>query len=153
MTTDDWRKFWDLTKDIKIGMFSAFSSDGLLHSRPMATQNRPDDRHNKLWFFMSRSGAPVLDLVRDPNVNVAYADPKAAAYISVAGHAAVFDDVQTKKDLWSAVAQAWFPGGPEDPEVALVAVTIDHAELWKVEDNQMIHMVNHGEVRTDPTEA
>jgi general stress protein 26 len=147
MTTDDWSKFWDLIKDIKIGMFTAFSSDGLLHSRPMTTQNRADDRHNKLWFFMSTKSGPVPDLARDPDVNVAYADPRLDAYISVAGRAAVFDDVQTKKDRWTTAAQAWLPGGPEDPEVALVAVAIEHVEYWKVESNKMVQLVQHGEMR------
>ncbi len=148
MRTDDWGEFWDLIKDIKNGMFTAFSSDGLLHSRPMTIQNRADDRHNKLWFFMSRNSEPVLDLARDPDVNVAYADPGSNWYISVAGRAAVFDDVATKKDLWNTGAQAWFPGGPEDPEVALVAVTIEHVEYWKVESNKMVQLVKHGEMRT-----
>lgn len=148
MTTDDWSKFWDLIKDIRIGMFTAFSRDGCLRSRPMTTQNRADDRHNKLWFFMSRNRAPALDVLRDPNVNVAYADPGSGAYISVAGRAALFDDVQTKKDLWSTATQAWLPGGPGDPEVVLVAVTIDHVEYWTVRNNKMVQLVEHGEVRT-----
>ena len=146
MTTDDWSDFWHLIKDIKIGMFTAYSLEGCLRSRPMTTQNREDDRHNKLWFFMSRDREPVLDLVRDPSVNVAYADPRSDAYISVAGRAALFDDVQTKKDLWSTTAQAWFPGGAEDPEVALVAVAIEHVDYWKVENNKMVK-VTHRDMR------
>jgi general stress protein 26 len=147
MTTDDWRRFWDLIKDIKIGMFTAFSSDGLLHSRPMTTQNRADDRHNKLWFFMPANSEPVLDLARDPDVNIAYADRGSGTYISVAGRAAVFDDVQTKKDLWSTAAQALFPGGPEDPEVALVAVAMEHVEYWNVESDKVVHIVKHREMQ------
>jgi len=145
MPTDDWSKFWDLIKDIKIGMFTAFSNDGLLHSRPMATQNRADDRNDRLWFFMSRDSEPGLDLARNRSVSVAYADPRSGAYISVAGHAAVFEDAQTKKDLW----QAWFPGGPEDPEVTLVSVAIEHVEYWTVDSNRMVQLVRHGAVRMD----
>ena len=64
-TVGDWSKFWALIKDIKFAMFTAHASDGHMHSRPMTTQNRSDDRANVLWFFMSRSSEPVLDIARD----------------------------------------------------------------------------------------
>ncbi len=37
-----------------------------------------------------------------------------------------------KKALWNPRAQAWFPSGTGDPDLALVAVTIEHAEYWDV---------------------
>ena len=63
--TADWIKFWELIKDIKFAMFTAHANDGHMHSRPMTTQNRGDDRANVLWFFMSRSSEPVLDIARE----------------------------------------------------------------------------------------
>ena len=75
----DWTKFWELIKDIKFAMFTAHASDGHMHSRPMTTQNKSDDRANVLWFFMSRSSEPVLDIARDASVNVAYAERAALA--------------------------------------------------------------------------
>jgi general stress protein 26 len=32
--------------------------------------------------------------------------------------------------------QAWFPGGVGDPDLALIAVTINHAEYWDVKTNK-----------------
>ncbi len=62
MTTDsaDWSRLWDMIKDIKYGMFTARHGDGHLHSRPMTTLN--DQRDGVLWFFMSKSSEPVLDI-------------------------------------------------------------------------------------------
>jgi general stress protein 26 len=139
-TAADWTKFWKLIKDIKFAMFTAHASDGHMHSRPMTTQNKSDDRANVLWFFMSRSSEPVLDIARDASVNVAYADPGSDAYVSVAGRARLVDDIAKKKALWNTGAQAWFPGGVTDPDLALIAVTIEHVDYWDVDTNKMVQL-------------
>jgi general stress protein 26 len=134
--TVDTSKLWDMIKDIKYGMFTARHGNGHLHSRPMTTLNGSRDRGAVLWFFMSRSSDPVADLVAAPEVNVAYADPGNDAYVSVSGKAGVIEDVGRKRELWSALAQAWYAGGPEDPDLALVAVAITHAEYWDMKTNK-----------------
>ena len=53
----------------------------------MTTQNKDEDRGDKLWFFMSRKSDPVDDFKSDPTVNVAYADPGDDSYVSVSGEA------------------------------------------------------------------
>ena len=139
-TGADWTKFWELIKDIKFAMFTAHGSDGHMHSRPMTMQNGSDDRADVLWFFMSRSSEPVLDIARDASVNVAYADTGSDAYVSVAGRARLVDDIAKKKALWNTGVQAWFPGGVTDPDLALVAVTIEHVEYWDVDSNKMVQL-------------
>lgn len=140
----DWTKFWELIKDIKFAMFTAHATDGHMHARPMTTQNKSDDRAGVLWFFMSRRGEPVIDIERDANVNVAYADPGRDAYVSVAGRARIVDDLAKKKALWNTAVQAWFPGGAADPDVALVAVTIEHVEYWDVDTYKMVQAFKIG---------
>lgn len=139
-TVGDWTKFWALIKDIKFAMFTAHTSDGHMHSRPMTTQNKSDDRAGVLWFFMSQKGTPVFDIARDASVNVAYADPGSDSYVSVAGRARVVEDIAKKKELWNTAVQAWFPGGVTDPDLALVAVSIEHVEYWDVDTNQMVQL-------------
>ncbi len=139
--TADWTKFWGLVKDIRFAMLTAHHPNGHLHSRPMTTMNGKDDRAGVLWFFTSRSSEPVLDIGASPEVNVAYADPGRDAYVSVAGHARLVDDLAKKKALWGPMVQAWFPGGPADPDVALIAVTIEHADYWDVKTNKAMQLV------------
>ncbi len=138
---EGWTKLWGLIKDIKFAMFTARHDDGQLHSRPMTTQNRDNDRQNVLWFFMSRSGQPVADLVQFPEVNVAYADPDEDSYVSISGRARVVEDLERKKALWSTPAQAWFSAGPEDPDLALVEVEIVCAEYWDVKTPQFVQLL------------
>ena len=142
MTTDtiDTTKLWDLIKDIRFAMFTSRHGDGQLHSRQMTTQNSPSERGGVLWFFMSRSGESVADLEEHPEVNVTYADPGKDSYVSISGAARVVEDFERKKAMWNAAAQAWFPGGPADPNLALVAVLVAEAEYWDVKSNQAVQL-------------
>jgi len=138
--TDQTETLSDLIKDIRFAMFTTQAADGSLRSRPMTTQNDPAEEQDCLWFFASRTGEPVADLLREPAVNVAYANTSKDAYVSVSGRAAVIDDDARKKQMWSKFAQAWFPGGPEDPDLALVRVQIEGAEYWNVRESKVTQL-------------
>jgi general stress protein 26 len=138
--TVDTSKLWDMIKDIQFGMLTVRGADGRLYARPMTTQNGEADRGGVIWFFMSRSGQPVADLAASPDVNVAYADPDSAKYVSVSGSARIIEDPVKKQELWSAAAKAWFPGGVDDPDLALVAVLVAEAEYWDVKASKAVQI-------------
>lgn len=142
MTTQtvDTSKLWDMIKDIRFGMLTVRGAGGRLYSRPMTTQNGEADHGGVIWFFMSRSGQPVADLTASPDVNVAYADPDSDMYVSASGTARIVEDPVKKRDLWSAAARAWFPGGVEDPDLALVAVLVAEADYWDVKANKAVQI-------------
>lgn len=134
-------RLWSLVKDIRFAMFTVrHPSSGHLHSRPMTTQNSRLDEDSSLWFFMSRHSETVADLKQAPAVNVVYADPGSDAYVSVSGNAAVVDDLAKKEKLWSKLAEAWFPQGPADPDLALVQVRITHADYWDVKESKLVQL-------------
>jgi general stress protein 26 len=132
---------WSLIKDIRFAMFTTrHPSNGHLHSRPMTTQNSKLDEDSTLWFFMSRKSDPVADFREDPVVNVVYADPGSDSYVSVSGEAAVVNDMAKKEQLWSKMAEAWFPQGASDPDLALVQVRITHANYWDVKESKIVQL-------------
>lgn len=136
-------QLWGYIKDIRFAMFTTRQASGHLHSRPMTTQNTGVDEDESLWFFMSHRSDPVADLAAEPVVNVAYADTGADCYVSVCGLASVIDNRAKKVQLWTKMAQAWFPGGVDDPDLALVQVRIHAAHYWNVKTNkvmQLLHM-------------
>lgn len=139
-TPEQLQVLWNLIKDIRFAMFTTRHRNGHLHSRPMTTQNKGLERDATLWFFMPMDGEPVADLAADPAVNLAYAHPGNDQYVSVAGTARVVDDLPMKEALWSKFVEAWFPGGPADPNLALVEVTITHAEYWEVTENKLVQL-------------
>ena len=131
---------WRLIKEIKFSMFATTHANGHIHSHPMTTQNKDIDEDNVLWFFMSRAGDPVKDLKLNPRVAVIYADPGESSYVSVSGDAAIVDNKAKAREMWNTFADAWFPGGVDDPDLALVAVKIEHAHFWDVTENKMVQI-------------
>lgn len=133
-------RLWDMIKDIRFAMFTARHAGGHLHSRPMTTQNKSLDTDSSLWFFMSRGSDPVLDMAQDPEVNISYADVGADSYVSVSGRAGVVEDLAKKQQLWSKMAEAWFPGGADNPDLVLVQVKISHASYWDVKESKLVQL-------------
>lgn len=140
-SSDPRAHLWRLVKDIRYAMFTTRHGNGHLHAQPMTTQNRHGiEADESLWFFMSKTGDPVDDLKADPVVCVSYADPSKDVYVSVSGTAAMLEDQAKKEHLWSKLAEAWFPGGASDPDLALVQVQIIHANYWDVKESKLVQL-------------
>ena len=140
-TTGEQTTLWELIKDIKFGMLTHRHATGMLHSVPLTTQNGKDDHADTLYFFVDRQSDIATHVVQDPNVNVSYADLGDDSYVSVSGKATIVEDAAKKEALFSNFAKAWFPGGPTDPNLALLAVQIGHAEYWDVKESKMLQLV------------
>ena len=115
-----------LMSGIRVSMFTTTDADGRMMSRPMAVQEVEFD--GDLWFFTKVGGRKAEQIARDPRVNVSLSSD--SAWISVGGKAELVRDIEKAKQLWNAGIEAWFPNGPEDPEIVLVKVHADGAEYW-----------------------
>lgn len=136
----DQTTLWDLIKDTRFGMLTHRHHDGMLHSHPLTTQTKSLDEGSMLYFFISAKSEMASGLQQDGNVNVAYANPGKDSYVSVAGRARVTHDPAKVEQLWSPMAKPWFPGGPTDPDLALLSVEIVHAEYWDVKESKMTQL-------------
>ncbi len=56
-----------------------------------------------------------------------------AAYLSISGRAELVQDRLLIHRMWSPGWKAWFPGGPDQEDLALVRVEVEHAEWVKPE--------------------
>ena len=136
---DDIKKLGELIQDIGIAMLTTVDDDGTLRSRPMQTQD--DEFDGDLWFFTGASSHKVLEVQQEARVNVSYAAPDKNRYVSVSGTASLVRD-KTKIDaLWNPALKAWFPDGKDDPEVALLKVSVEQAEYWDTPSSKVVHLV------------
>lgn len=136
---DPVKKLGEMIRDIKYAMLTTVDAEGALRSRPMATQNEEFD--GELWFYTKASAPKVDEVEHDHHVNLSYSHPDDQRYVSISGTARLVRDEDKKKQLWSAPMKAWFPKGPEDPEVALLQVTVDKAEYWDTPGSTVVHLV------------
>jgi general stress protein 26 len=125
-TTPETQKVAELLADERIAVFTTTAPDGTLMSRPMSMQEVEFD--GDLWFFAGRGSRKVAHVTANPQVNVATAG--SSSWVSLTGHAVVIDDLATKQQLWNSVVEAWFPDGPDDPDVVLLRVDAASAEYW-----------------------
>ena len=125
----DYEKLREMIKDIDLCMLTTVDESGDLHSRPMSLNGDVDDKGN-LWFFMSSNSHKASEIERTPNVNVSFIDTDQQHYISISGAAELVHDKQKIKELWKPILKAWFPDGPDQPDVALLKVKVSKAEYW-----------------------
>ena len=126
---DDLEKLRELVKDIDFCMLTTVDENGGLHSRPMSS-NGDIDRDGDIWFFTSASSHKVSEIAKLPKVNLSFADPDNQRYVSVSGKAQLIRDRKKIEELWRPEFKIWFPEGKDDPEVALLRVSLEKAEYW-----------------------
>jgi len=136
---DDVKKLGELIKSISIGMLTTIGDDGVLRSRPMATQQVEFD--GDLWFLTSSESHKAGEIDKEHQVNVSYADPGENRYISVSGTARMIHDEKKIKQLWNPFYKAWFPKGLDDPSITLLRVQVDSAEYWDSPSSTIVHLV------------
>ncbi len=124
----DRGKVWSLIKDIGIALLVTHGADGKLHSRPLAAAQKTFD--GKLWFLTQESTPKLGELGHNPNVLLAYSDPKSQSYVSVSGTAQILVDPEKTREIWSATQRLWFPQGPDEADIRLICVTVESAEFW-----------------------
>ena len=126
---NDLQKLRELVKDIDFCMMTTVDEGRDLHSRPMSS-NGDIDADGDIWFFTNASSHKVSEIKSLPKVNVSFADPENQRYVSVSGTAQIVRDRAKIDELWRPEFKIWFPEGKDDPEIALLRVSLEKAEYW-----------------------
>lgn len=135
--------FYEMVDKMETAMFTTRRSDGHLVSRPMATQNRADGAD--LWFVTYKGADKIREIAKDPHVNLSYYKDRTREWISVSGIAEVSEDRQKIRELYMPDWKAWFgneggksDGGPDDPRMVLVGVTIHSVYYLQINKPQPV---------------
>lgn len=136
----DFQKLREMIKDIDFCMLTTVDENSDLHSRPMSL-NSDVDQEGNLWFFTNKSSHKVSEINRTPKCNVSFADPDDSRYVSITGTAELVTDKQKIEELWKPVLKAWFPEGPEGPDIALLKVAIEKAEYWDSPSSKVAQVI------------
>ena len=123
------QKLRELVKDIDFCMLTTIDENGDPHSRPMSS-NGDIDPDGDLWFFTNLSSHKVTEIEKLPKVNLSFADPDNQRYISITGVADLVRDRKKIEDLWRPEFKIWFPKGKDDPEIALLRISLQKGEYW-----------------------
>ena len=93
--SDGIAKLVDLTKDIKITMFTTVDAEGHFVSRPMAQHLVEPD--GDLWFFALRDSDLVAQITANPHIGLTLTSN--STWISIDGTAEVVEDRDKARSL------------------------------------------------------
>ncbi len=136
------QKVRKIVDTVKIAMLVTENEDGQLRSRPMYTSDY-DDKGN-IWFFTNEYSGKIEELQNDRAINLSYAHPGQADYLSISGRAYVIDEKEKMKELWNPMLKAWFPKGLESERLALLKVVPQQAEYWENSSNKLMRLFKVG---------
>jgi general stress protein 26 len=131
-----------MIKDAKFTMMTTADASGALYSRPMANQKIEVDHFDgELWFFAGKNSHKMHEIEEDQHVNLSYSNLAKNQYVSANGTARIIQDKHKMKELWTPMLKAWFPEGLDDPNLALICVTVITAEIWDAPSSKMVQLV------------
>jgi general stress protein 26 len=150
--SQELKKITDIISGIHFAMLTTAEPDGSLHSRPMTTQQVEFD--GDLWFFTKADSPKVWEAEQHRQVNVSFADPGKGKYVSASGTAVLSRDRAKMEELWKAPYQIFFPQGLEDPEIALLKISVNRAEYWDSASNAVARAIDFAKafLKKDPSE-
>ena len=137
----DFQKLREMIKDIDFCMLTTVDENDDLHSRPMSLNSEVDQQGN-LWFFTYGDSHKVSEVKRVPKCNVSFADPDDHRYVSISGTSELVRDKAKIKELWKPELKAWFPKGVDEPDIALLRLSIEKAEYWDSPGGTVAHVIS-----------
>ncbi len=139
----DQQRLVELMRDMPIAMFTTLGGESGARTVPMARQEV--DASAEMWFITARSTEHTRDLAADPRVALSFSSR--SAWVALTGTAYVVDDTAKLKELWNTFAEAWLPGGPEDPEALLIRVDVERAEYWDTPGGNVASLISFAKTK------
>ena len=123
-------KFWMALKSdmtMMLGLVGVEES----HTRPMTAQLRGSE--GPIWFFTARENTLVQNQRADSRAIGTFTSKDHEVFATVHGRLSLDNDPDVIDELWNPYVAAWFEGGRDDPELALLRFDADRAEIWENE--------------------
>lgn len=130
------QKLKELVEGIKFCFFCSNLSFRPFDATPMTTQAVDPD--GTIWFVGSKETSTYQTILSDPSVQLLYASPSDAKYVSIYGMAEAIYDRQRIEQYWNAFVEGWFQEGKDDPKVILIRVRPTDAHYWDTKSNKMV---------------
>lgn len=126
------QKLWKALKSDRTLMLGLDGvEDG--HSRPMTAQ--VEGERGPIWFFTGKPNALVEHLAKGHRAIAAFSSKGHDLFASIKGNLVVDNDRAVIDRLWNPFIAAWFEGGKDDPNLVLLRLDAENAEVWLNESN------------------
>jgi len=123
------RKFWDaLASDrtMMLGLHAA--NEG--HTRPM-TAMLDDEQRGSIWFFTVKDNAMAGQLTEGHRAVATFTAKGHDLFATIHGQLLIEGNPAMIDRLWSSSVAAWYEGGRNDPNIVLLRLDPEQAEIWE----------------------
>src|SRR5262245_35860272 len=120
-------RFW---KALKSDMTMMIGLDGVEdgHARPMTAQL--EGNRGPIWFFTAKDNSIVQRLGVNDRAIATFASKGHDRFATLHGRLSIDNDGEIIDRLWNRWIAAWYEGGKTDPNLALLRLDPDRAEIW-----------------------
>jgi general stress protein 26 len=115
--------FWKALAD---SPFVMLGLDGDPNSAAPMTAQLDQDAHHAIWFFAAKDGK----WSRMGPAHATYAGKGHDVFARFAGTLVGEDDRAVLDKHWNRYAEAWFPGGKDDPNLLFLRMNLGQASIW-----------------------
>ena len=123
------RKFWDALADDRTLMLGLHSADEG-HTRPM-TAMLDADQPGSIWFFTVKDNAMLGQLTDGHRAVATFTARGHDLFAAIHGTLLLENNPAMIDKLWSSSVAAWYEGGRNDPNIVLLRLDPEQAEIWE----------------------
>jgi general stress protein 26 len=123
---EDIERVWELMQKFSICMMSTWNGSEL-RVRPMAANLAREQ--NEILFLTDMRWHADDEIIKYPQLALAFADNGDQKYVSVSGRGTISNDRTRIKAQFSVAARAWWDSA-DDPNIRLLTVSPTGAEYW-----------------------
>ena len=119
-------QLWEQLEGHTAGMLGI--SGSALHMQPMTHMSAREEK--ALYFFSSRSSELVQALTPGAVAHYTYVNTDHDYHACMKGNLTLSNDRSKIDEYWSPVIAAFFDGGKDDPDLALLRLDLEDAAIW-----------------------
>lgn len=127
-------KFW---KALKSDMTLMLGIDGVEdgHAQPMTSQLDGDSQSGPIYFFSTKDNGLVQALRQNSRAQAHFVSKGHDLFASIHGNLTTDNDRATIDRLWNPHVAAWYEGGKDDPNLQLLRLDPEQAQIWENENS------------------
>lgn len=119
-------KFW---KSLSKSPFVMLELVADVNTASPMTAQLDEDANSALWFFTSRDG----QYAAMGDAKFTFASKGHDIFARVHGHLSEETSRERREAMFNNFVAAWFPGGVDDPDLLMMRMDLENAEIWNSE--------------------
>jgi general stress protein 26 len=109
---------------VMIGLVGAHDA----HAQPMTAFF--DEDHGPIWFFTAKDNGLVAKLAESHHAVANFVGKDHGLFATLHGQLSVEQNRAKVDHFWNSRIAAWYPGGRDDPKLALLRLDAHEAQIW-----------------------